>query len=219
MMKKLLWAAILVGNVANASEAVNVETNSTKVSASGIVPVVSNASTKASGWYAGVGMGLVNWGGSVTVDNGYSTQTIDNDTEDKPMMLKVGYVTQSENRVELYYKKDSIDTTNASNQDRPFDTSTFGINYQWGLSSLSTNEMLPYIRVGIGFGSGDADWIANDLNAIDFDIGLGVHYQVAPKIDVSAGIYRRAVGISTDNSDDSVIAAMNGVEIGANYHF
>ena len=206
MTKKLLLSTLLLASVANATE-------STESS------IVSSGSTKASGWYAGVGIGVMNWGGEVTIDDGYYDTTYDVDTEDKPMMLKVGYVTESENRIELYFKNDSIEAEEQGTHIDMYDTSTFGINYQWGISSLSTNEMLPYIRVGIGFGSAEAEGATVDLDAIDFDLGLGMHYQVAPNVDLSVGIYRRAVGISSENSDTTIISAVNGIEIGANYHF
>jgi len=104
-------ATVVVVNVANATE----------VKESGIVDVSSN--TKSSGWYAGVGMGIMNWGGSVDIDDGYTSQTFDIDTEDEPLLLKVGYVTSSENRVELYFKKDSIDVVNGNLQAELYETS------------------------------------------------------------------------------------------------
>jgi hypothetical protein len=219
MIKRILLVTVLVANVANATEAVSVEANSTKINASGIVPVVTSGSTRNSGWYAGAGIGLINWGGSVTIDNGYRDKTYDVDTEDKPMMLKIGYVTENENRIELYFKNDAIDAEENDEHIDMYDTSTFGINYQWGISSLSTNEILPYIRVGIGFGSADLEGATVDVDAIDFDLGLGVYYDVAPNIDLMVGVYRRAVGISSEESDTTIVSVINGLEFGANYHF
>ena len=207
MLKKILLATVVVVNVANATE----------VKESGIVDVSSN--TKSSGWYAGVGMGIMNWGGSVDIDDGYTSQTFDIDTEDEPLLLKVGYVTSSENRVELYFKKDFIDVVNGNLQAELYETTTFGVNYQWGISSLSSEKMLPYIRVGLGFGSADMDMATVDLDAVEFDLGVGIHYEVSSNIDLTAGIYRRAIGITSEDSDASVISAVNGIEIGAAYHF
>lgn len=204
-MTKLLLSSVLLATIVHATENVSTER--------------LTASTKDSGWYVGANIGLLNFGGEVMIDNGYNEETYDVDTEDKPMILKVGYVTESENRIELYFKNDSIEAEEQGTHIDMYDTSTFGINYQWGISSLSTNEMLPYIRVGIGFGSAELEGKTVDFDAIDFDLGLGVHYQVTPNIDLSGGIYRRAVGINSESSDTIIISAVNGIEIGANYHF
>ena len=208
MIKKILWITVLGSNLINATEIVNKESNTTQVP----------TSTKNSGFYTGLSMGLLNWGGEVILNDGTTSKTFDVKTKDKPIMLKLGYVTESENRVEVYYKSDSIDVKENSTFNL-YDTSTFGIDYQWGLSSLSTNEMLPYIRVGIGVGSAKIENASADLNAVDVDLGIGIHYQVATSTDISAGLYRRVVGISSDNSDATILSAMNGVEMGINYHF
>lgn len=229
-MTKILLSSLLLATVVHATEVVNTtevkttaestinetstETVTEKVSIDGLT-----ASTKDSGWYVGVSTGLLNWGGEVTIDDGYREKTYEVDTEDKPMMLKVGYVTESENRIELYYKSDSIEAEEDGRSLNLYDTSTFGINYQWGISSFSTNEMLPYISVGIGMGSGEIDGSSTDFDAVEVNLGLGVHYQVAQNIDISAGLYRRAIVIGADNSDLVIATALNGIEVGASYHF
>jgi len=215
MLKKILLATVVVVNVANATE----------VKESGIVDVSSN--TKSSGWYAGVGAGIVNWGGSFEVDNGISTTTHNGDVKDSPVLLKMGYITESENRVEVYYKKDSIDTKGGDRvrEGEMYEISTFGLNYQWGISSLSSEKVLPYIRLGLGFGSSTSNYVeAKDGTVVELDLALGVYSEVATNIDVSAGIYRRAIVTVAENpdifSDDYITgAATNGIEIGLNYHF
>jgi len=219
-MKKILLSSLLLVSAVNAEETtkavVATDTNQSVISEKvEIMP----STTRKSGFYAGVGMGLINFGGSVEVDNGYRTTSIDKDTEDKPFSIKVGYLTESENRVELYYKTDSIDTENNLGNARNFDASLFGLNYQWGISSLSSDKLLPYIRLGLGFGSGTADFTTLDLTAVEVDLALGAYYEVAPNIDVSAGIYRRAVVFADDVSDDTIGIALNGIELGATYHF
>jgi hypothetical protein len=217
-MKKILLSSFLLISVLSAEELNATDANQSVVSTQKIEDTLGST-TRKSGFYAGVGMGLINFGGEVVIDDGYNDYTYDVDTEDKPMMIKIGYVTSNENRVEVYFKSDSIEADEAGSSINMYDTSTFGINYQWGISSLSTDKILPYIRVGIGFGSADIEGATVDVDAIDFDLGAGIYYEAAQNIDVMAGIYRRAVGVSSDESDTTIISSLNGLEFGVNYHF
>ena len=178
-----------------------------------------------SGWYGGVSAGVANSGGSVlessfTWKNDMSTlMGFDKgDTKDSKVAIKAGYVTASENRIEVYYKEDSISIdSDIVSVDDIFKTSTLGVNYQWGISSLSTEKMLPYVRVGAGAGTAED----SDLNVIELDIGAGIHYKMTDNIELSAGLYRRAimVGEDKDNNDGSIGTVFNGAELGVNYHF
>ena len=210
-MTKLLLSSLLTVSVACATEISN-ETNTATV------PTTSSQThTQLTGWYAGTSIGLTNFGGEVLIDDGDTSETFDVDTTDKPIILNVGYITDSDNRIELYYKNDSFERDNAS----LYDTSTFGINYQWGLSSLSSEKFLPYIGVGLGFGSADFRGVDADTT-VEFGLSVGMYYTVTPNIDVSAELYRRAVGVTfskPNRSDLSIITAVNGLEFGANYHF
>jgi opacity protein-like surface antigen len=219
-MRKILLSSLLLLSVLNAEESTSkmVTTDSNESKASKKVEIIPTSSRK-SGFYAGVGMGLINFGGEVVVDDGYNEYTYDVDTEDKPMMLKIGYITSNENRIEVYFKSDSIEAEENGNNINMYDTSTFGMNYQWGISSLSTEKILPYIRVGLGFGSADLEDTSVDVDAIDFDLGAGIYYDVTSNIDVMTGIYRRAVAISSDQSSTTIISTVNGLEFAVNYHF
>ena len=208
-MTKLLLSSLLTVSVACATEISN-ETNTTTATN-------SPTNTELTGWYAGASIGLTNFGGEVVFDNGETTKTFNEDTTDKPIILNIGYITDSENRIELYYKNDSFEGESGD----LYDTSTFGINYQWGLSSLSSEKFLPYIGVGLGFGSADFRGVDADTT-VEFGLSVGMYYTVTPNIDVSAELYRRAVGVTfskPNRSDLSIITAVNGLEFGANYHF
>ena len=225
-MKKLLLSSLLLVTAINAEEVartVSEDTNKTITESKVEKPTSTPLTTKESGFYLGAGTTVLNFGGSVEVDDGYRTTSIDKDTEEKPFILKLGYLSESENRVELYYKKGSIDTTNNLNISREFDISLFGINYQWGISSLSSDKVLPYIRLGMGFGSGTANYTTHDFVAVEVDLALGVYYKVTPKFDLSAGVYRRAIVLADDNTngttDEIISTALNGIEFGATYHF
>lgn len=169
-------------------------------------------SMRSSGWYGGISTGVANIGGSVLTT---SNQNIDIDTSDTPLMLKAGYVTESENRVEVYYKNDSIGIKDGDGDD--IEASSFGVNYQWGFSSLSSERMIPYIRVGGGLGSAEIDGVGDDLTFAEFDVGAGVHYDMTDNLGLSAGIYRRGVAVS-DDYNDSLGVALNGAELGINYY-
>jgi opacity protein-like surface antigen len=177
---------------------------------------IKNPSTRTSGWYSGVSAGIVNSGGSIQISKEYKNKIYDADTKDSPIILKIGYVTEKENRVEAYYKKDSIgDTT----KEKAFSTSTFGLDYEWGLSSMSSEKILPYIRIGGGLGSASMKGSKLDLSAAEFDMGAGIHYAATNNIDISAGIYRRAIVVGEKNTTSSIGTAFNGIELGINYHF
>jgi len=129
-MTKLLLSSLLTVSIAFATE-------------------ISNINTQLTGWYVGTSIGLTNFGGEVIFDNGDTRETSNVDTTDKPIVLNVGYVTDNDNRIELYYKNDSFEEDSKEGSDKIYETSTFGINYQWGLSSLSSEKFLPYIGVGL----------------------------------------------------------------------
>jgi len=216
-MTKLLLSSLLTVSVACATEISN-ETNTTTATN-------SPTNTELTGWYAGASIGLTNFGGEVVFDNGDNTETSNVDTTDKPIVLNVGYVTDNDNRIELYYKNDSFEEDSKEGSDKIYETSTFGINYQWGLSSLSSEKFLPYIGVGLGYGSADLPKEAKPLDAdtaVEFALCVGMYYTVTPNIDVSAELYRRAVVVDFTNSglsDATVATAVNGLEFGVNYHF
>ena len=168
--------------------------------------------SRSSGWYAGLSTSVANVGGSAIVDNGYSNREFDIDTSDDPLTLKIGYVTESQNGIEAYYKDDSISFEGES---LDFQTSSFGANFQWGISSLSSEKMMPYFRVGGGLGSAKTEG-AGDLTMAEFDMGAGVHYDMTDNLGLSAGVYRRAIAVTDDY--DTVAAAMNGAELGVNFY-
>lgn len=179
--------------------------------------------TRSSGWYTGISAGIANTGGSVMESDIPEKNEMSarlgfdkGDTEDSPITLKAGYVTANQNRIEAYYKEDSISIkSDVVTVDDMFKTSSLGVNYQWGISSLSTEKMLPYIRVGAGLGTAED----SDLNVVELDVGAGIHYKVTNNMELSAGVYRRAIAVGKDEDVDSIGAVFNGAEVGFNYHF
>ncbi|MCK5902044.1 MAG: hypothetical protein KAG28_02755 [Cocleimonas sp.] len=180
--------------------------------------ITTTPSNKSNDWYVGVNSSMLNSGGSVLLSNGRKTETYDIETKDSPILLKIGSVSDSKNRTEIYYKKDSFNTATVKDI---FKTSTVGLNYQWGITSLSSEKILPYLRMGGGIGSasmkGDNDHL--ELGVVELDMGAGIHYKIVDNISLSAGLYRRAIILGEDKTNNSVGTGFNGVEVGVNYHF
>lgn len=168
--------------------------------------------TYISGWYAGVGMGTFNAGGSIgTLAKGTAGIRGD-DTADSPVILKVGYQMENRNRVEGYFKKDIIGADSLSVD---FDVSTVGMNYQWGLSSLASGSVIPYLRIGGGLGT--ADVTGSDVVAAEIDLGAGLHVGLTDNLGLSAGVYRRSMALIDEDYDSSIGFSMNGGELGISY--
>jgi len=174
--------------------------------------------TRDSGkWYVGASLGLINFGGSLEVEDDYRTYKYNEDVDSKPFMLKAGYLQKNDNRLEFYYKKDNIDV-----RSEIYTASTIGIKSEWGISSLAQNGILPYFTLGLGVGSSSSKYIGyDDGTIIEFDLGLGVHYDINKNFELTTGFFRRGIGnaVSNSYSDYASIASVNGIEFGASYHF
>ncbi|MCK5853912.1 MAG: outer membrane beta-barrel protein [Sulfurovaceae bacterium] len=181
--------------------------------------------TNSNGFYIGANIGVVNFGGSgettVTNNNRNRTREYNGDINDMPINIKLGYITKSENRLELYYQSDQLKVENYD----ILESSIFGFNYQWGLSSLSSSSLLPFIRLGIGFGSTTMDRGEEDSDiAAELNTAIGVYYKVFNSLDLSMAIYRKSLAsmVLDDYDDDkssTTALVTNGVEIGFNYRF
>jgi len=170
--------------------------------------------------YVGAKYGVMNFGGSgVYTPDGGSDHDIEEDTTDAPLTLRVGYITDTDNRIGLYYKTDTVafDVDNWSD----FTANTFGLNGEIGFSSLKTEiaggELLPFIGLGLGIGSGEVDGSSEDLTVVEFDLSVGVNYKIE-SFEITADLYRRAIAFADDN-DNALAYAINGIALGVNYRF
>jgi len=204
---------------------------STLVMASDTNSVIEDISiAKKNGWYIGSNIRVINFGGSgetiVTNNNRDKSTDYIGNIQDMPINIKLGYITTGENRLEIYYQNDKI----KDEIQNILTSSILGFNYQFGLSSLSSTVILPFLRIGIGFGSttlekrGRRNEEKSDI-AAEFNTALGIYFKVFNNFDISTAIYRKSLsGITLDENDDddkstTTVIVTNGVEIGFSYHF
>ncbi|NEW61239.1 hypothetical protein GSY74_08080 [Sulfurovum sp. bin170] len=198
-----------------------------KITSSTILALALATTTiEAGSWYIGTNIGLINFGGEVEVENDYTTYKSTKDVDSSPFMLKFGYQKNNDNRTEFYLKKDNIEIVGEL-----FKTSTIGFNYEWGLSSMSKESILPYISLGIGVGNSSSKYLAyDDGTVIELALSGGVHYRINKNIDTTVGLFRRALVNSVsdvatysyygyESTDYLTTAVTNGIEVGISYHF
>ena len=179
------------------------------------------------GIYIGASSGFLNFGGDSlvveTVKAGKSTNKVTyQDVDNSPTEFKVGYQHYVGNRVEIYAKNNEIDTDGGD-----IDVQTFGINYEFGFASLSSgSKLLPYLSLGVGSGKASSDKLkkVDDTNVIEFDMGLGIHYQVNENI-YAMFAYAHDMIIFDDVKDSTNAnyeisnTATNTLKVGVSYHF
>jgi len=190
-----------------------------------------NMGREVDSWYIGADVGLIDFDGSLEVDRGSGFRNINSnkDIKSSPLRLKWGFLQEQDNRLEFYYKNDSVDV----NQEL-FSTDTVGVKSEWGFSSLSTKNMLPYFALGFGLGKSSSSYregedgkVFNNGVVIELDLNLGLHYKIYEKIDISTNIFRKNIlNMISDahknnegSADYSVLATFYGMEIGFSYYF
>jgi len=187
----------------------------------------ANENCYDSGVYIGVSGGFLNFGGDSlvveTVKAGKSTNKVTyQDVDNTPTEFKVGYQHYTGNRVEIYAKNNEIDTDGGD-----IDVRTFGINYEFGFASISSgSKLLPYLSLGVGSGKASSDKLkkVDDTDVIEFNMGLGIHYQVNENIYAMFGyahntIIFHDVKDSNDANFEISDTATNTLKFGVSYHF
>ncbi|GEM_PF-6639896 len=151
------------------------------------------------GFYVGVDGALLSFKkDSMKVEKSDKSRTTYHDIKSSHYgALKVGYQHFKHNRVELYFRKNKLDS-----REGDITLESYGVNYEWGFSSLSTQSLMPYLAVGVGVGKSSSDELEPidnvGIGEVSFDIG--VHYQFTTNIDAQIG-YRR-INTIFDNLDD-----------------
>ena len=100
-------------------------------------------------------------------------------------------------------------------------------NYEFGFASLSSgSKLLPYLSLGVGSGKASSDKLkkVDDTNVIEFDMGLGIHYQVNENIYAMFAyghdmIIFDDVKDSTNANYEISNTATNTLKVGVSYHF
>jgi len=182
----------------------------------------------ANGVYVGVSSAFLSFGGdSLDVEtfnkDGKRTNKVTyQDISSFPTEFKVGYQHYAGNRVEIYVRNNEIETDGGD-----IDVRTFGINYEFGFASISSgSKLLPYISLGVGTGEASSDKLkkVDDTDVAEFNIGLGMHYQVNKNLYATFG-YAHDTTIFHDgkDNDNNIIefssAGTNTLKLGVSYHF
>jgi hypothetical protein len=174
--------------------------------------------SRTNGWYLGLDVSTASGSGSIS-DGSATIGGLD--TKSTPITLKVGYLKENQDRVDIYYKKSNI-TWGFPDPvgDYEVDVSSYGLNYNITIVTLSNEMILPFVRLGFGFGSASSGEDDNFDSASVFELNtaLGAYFKAHDKIDVTAAVTRTGVAIAGKNT--AVLGAgLTGLELGVSYHF
>jgi len=172
------------------------------------------------GFYIGAETTIAGFGDeSLKVTNKDKTTTTYKDIEYGHCNIKVGYQHFQGNRVEFYYRYNNLDPKVGD-----ITTKTFGINYEWALSSLSTEKVVPYILIGFGGGKASSSKVKSIDKAEvgEGNLGFGVRYQFNQNIDMQVGYKHTATGFDkfdNDTTDKTSTIDQNSMMLGVAYKF
>jgi len=172
------------------------------------------------GFYVGIDTTIANFGDQfLKVTNKDKSIKTYKDIESVHCDLKIGYQHYDGNRVELYYRNNQIDTKAGD-----ITTETFGINYEWAFSSLSSQAVTPYLLIGIGGGKASSKKIKaiDNAEAGEGSLGIGIHYQYNQNVDLQLGYTATSTGF--DNFDNKTVDETSTIDqdkvvLGISYKF
>jgi opacity protein-like surface antigen len=186
-----------------------------------LITLLSTASqANNDGFYVGVDASMISLGDdSLKITNKDKSTKTYNDVESSHANIKVGYQHFKNNRVELYYRCNTLDT-NAGE----IKTKTIGINYEWAFSSLSTEKLTPYVLIGIGGGETKSSKLKelDKAEVGEATFGLGVHYHFNENIDLQVGYNHISKGFDAfDNktTDETSTIDSDSITLGVAYKF
>ncbi len=147
-----------------------------------------------------------------------STKTY-KDVESTHCSIQVGYQHFDNNRVELYFRDRTLDTKVGD-----ISSKTFGLNYEWGFSSISTEKIMPYALIGVGAGESSSSKLKHldKADVIEVNFGAGIHYQFNQNIDLKVGYSHTdtAFGDFDDKETDEMSdIAQDSIVLGLAYKF
>jgi len=173
------------------------------------------------GFYIGANASLIPLGDeSMTLEYKDKPKITYNDISAYNFSLKTGYQHFKGNRVELYYRQNELDT-----KEGDISTQTFGVNYEWGFSSLSSDKLLPYASVGFGVGKASSKKLktVDDVDVGEINFGLGVHYQFNENIDFQVGYEHISTAFIISDNDKNAKSepgvGQNNVMASVSYKF
>jgi len=184
-----------------------------------------SAETNSDGFYIGVDTAFINMGKD-TLD----ITTYDSDENQKSKKhyrdvtsinygFKVGYQHFDKNRVEILINDKKINTDVGD-----ITATTFGLNYEWGFTSWSSGNVLPYFLVGVDAGQAKfRNFKLPDKKVDTFGVnfGLGIHYSVNENIDAKIGYIHSSTAFGDFENDKGDITAINQdkVDFGITHRF
>jgi hypothetical protein len=174
--------------------------------------------SRTNGWYAGLSAGTGSGTSQFKVGSLFTSD--ETDIDETPIILKVGYLLQNQDRVDIYYKSNSIE----GESNVKFSTTTYGVNYNIGMVSWSNDIILPFFKVGAGVGSMSVDGggLFDDGSVFEFNLGFGANFKVHENIDLLAALVRTGTSVTGDTfagNSSTLTQVTTGVELGISYHF
>jgi len=185
------------------------------------------AQTNSNGFYIGLDTAFINMGDDTLnirvndSDGNFKSEKKYRDVTSINYGFKFGYQHFNQNRVELLIKDKKISTDEGNIRG-----TSLGINYEWGFSSFESENILPYISLGVDVGQAKFekfDLAINDkeVDAVGFNLGIGIHYAINENVDAKIGyIHSNTVfGDFENDKGDITDIAQDKVEFGFSYKF
>ena len=184
-----------------------------------------SAETSSNGVYIGLDTAFINIGND-TLD----ITTYDSDENQKSKKhyrdvtsinygFKLGYQHFDKNRVEILINDKKINTDVGD-----ITATTFGVNYEWGFTSFSSGNVLPYLLVGVDAGQAkfnNFELADKEVDTFGVKLGLGIRYNVNENIDAKIGYIHSSTAFGDFENDKGDITAINQdkVDFGITYKF
>ena len=182
--------------------------------------ISTTAQADNNGFYIGTDVNTLSIGDdNLKVTNKDKSEKSYKNFDSSQISFKAGYQHFKNNRVEFYYRHNKLEGDNGD-----ITTKTFGVNYEWAFSSIATDKLIPYALIGIGGGKASSSYVKSVDNAEvgEGSLGLGVHYQFTPHLDMQLGYTITSTGFDKfDNksTDETSVIEQNKIIIGLAYKF
>ena len=184
-----------------------------------------SAETNSNGFYIGVDAAFINIGKDtldITVYDSNENQKSKKQYRDVTSInygFKVGYQHFDKNRVEILINDKKINTDVGD-----ITAITLGANYEWGFTSFSSENVLPYLLVGVDAGQAkfnNFELADKEVDTFGINFGLGIRYHVNENIDAKIGYIHSSTAFGDFEDDKGDITAINQdkVDFGITYKF
>ena len=133
--------------------------------------------------------------------------------------FKLGYQHFDKNRVEVVINDKKINTDVGD-----ITATTFGINYEWGFTSFSSGNVLPYLLLGVDAGQAKFNNFKLADKTVDtfgVNLGLGIRYNINENVDAKIGYIHNSTAFGNFENDKGDITAINQnkIDFGFTYKF